>query len=225
MITEGVVALIWATVSMYFFYYGGWRECVSPEAAQQFIAQFDGGKSLIQNFDAPTVVKIVCSSWLGVAGGILALLGVVAAPITSGDTALRSARLIIAEFIGLEQRSMRKRLYICVPLFALTVGILVWQMENPDGFNIIWQYFGWANQTLSVFTLWTLTVYLVQQKKPFVMTLVPALFMTVICSTFLLISPTALALSESLAYTGSVIILVIALVWFLGWYRSYQKKQ
>ena len=181
MITEGVVALIWATVSMYFFYYGGWRECVSPEVAQQFIAQFDGGKSLIQNFDAPTVVKIVCSSWLGVAGGILALLGVVAAPITSGDTALRSARLIIAEFIGLEQRSMRKRLYICVPLFALTVGILVWQMENPDGFNIIWQYFGWANQTLSVFTLWTLTVYLVQQKKPFVMTLVPALFMTVIC--------------------------------------------
>ena len=155
----------------------------------------------------------------------LALLGVVAAPITSGDTALRSARLIIAEFIGLEQRSMRKRLYICVPLFALTVGILVWQMENPDGFNIIWQYFGWANQTLSVFTLWTLTVYLVQQKKPFVMTLVPALFMTVICSTFLLISPTALALGESLAYAGSVIILVIALVWFLGWYRSYQKKQ
>mgnify|MGYP000677631409 CR=1 FL=1 len=225
MITEGVVALIWATVSMYFFYYGGWRECVSPEVAQQFIAQVDGGKSLIQNFDAPTVVKIVCSSWLGVAGGILALLGVVAAPITSGDTALRSARLIIAEFIGLEQRSMRKRLYICVPLFALTVGILVWQMENPDGFNIIWQYFGWANQTLSVFTLWTLTVYLVQQKKPFVMTLVPALFMTVICSTFLLISPTALALGESLAYTGSVIILVIALVWFLGWYRSYQKKQ
>ena len=98
-------------------------------------------------------------------------------------------------------------------------------MENPDGFNIIWQYFGWANQTLSVFTLWTLTVYLVQKKKPFVMTLVPALFMTVICSTFLLISPTALALSESVAYTGSVIILVIALVWFLGWYRSYQKKQ
>ncbi len=137
-----------------------WRECVSPEVAQQFIAQVDGGKSLIQNFDAPTVVKIVCSSWLGVAGGVLALLGVVAAPITSGDTALRSARLIIAEAIGLEQRAMRRRLYICVPLFAVTMGILVWQMENPDGFNVIWQYFGWANQTLAVFTLWTLTVYL-----------------------------------------------------------------
>ena len=223
MITEGAVALIWATVSMYFFYYGGWRECVSPEVAQEFIAQADGGKSLLQNFTAPQVVKLVCSSWLGVAGGILALLGVVAAPITSGDTALRSARLIIAEFIGLEQRSMRKRLYVCIPLFAATVGILVWQMENPDGFNIIWQYFGWANQTLSVFTLWTITVYLVQQKKPFIITLVPALFMTVVCSTFLLISPQALGLDGTLGYSGSVIILVVALVWFFSWFKKRNK--
>ena len=156
-------------------------------------------------------------------GGILALLGVVAAPITSGDTALRSARLIIAEFIGLEQRSMRKRLYVCVPLFIVTIAILVWQMENPDGFNIIWQYFGWANQTLSVFTLWTLTVYLVQQKKPYVMTLIPAVFMTVVCSTFLFISPTAFALSGVVGYTGSVIVLVLSLVWFFAWYRKYQK--
>lgn len=223
MITEGIVALIWATVSMYFFYYGGWRECVTPEMAQEFIAQADGGKSLLQNFTAPQVVKLVCSSWLGVAGGILALLGVVAAPITSGDTALRSARLIIAEFIGLEQRSMRKRLYVCIPLFAATVGILVWQMENPDGFNIIWQYFGWANQTLSVFTLWTITVYLVQQKKPFIITLVPALFMTVVCSTFLLISPQALGLDGTLGYSGSVIILVVALVWFFSWFKKRNK--
>ena len=223
MITEGAVALIWATVSMYFFYYGGWRECVTPEMAQEFIAQADGGKSLLQNFTAPQLVKLVCSSWLGVAGGILALLGVVAAPITSGDTALRSARLIIAEFIGLEQRSMRKRLYVCIPLFAATVGILVWQMENPDGFNIIWQYFGWANQTLSVFTLWTITVYLVQQKKPFIITLVPALFMTVVCSTFLLISPQALGLDGTLGYSGSVIILVVALVWFFSWFKKRNK--
>ena len=223
MITEGVVALIWATVSMYFFYYGGWRECVAPEVAQEFIAQADGGKSLLQNFTAPQVVKLVCSSWLGVAGGILALLGVVAAPITSGDTALRSARLIIAEFIGLEQRSMRKRLYVCIPLFAATVGILVWQMENPDGFNIIWQYFGWANQTLSVFTLWTITVYLVQQKKPFIITLVPALFMTVVCSTFLLVSPQALGLGGTLGYSGSIIILVVALVWFFSWFKKRKK--
>ena len=223
MITEGVVALIWATVSMYFFYYGGWRECASPEVIEKFMAQADGGKSLLQNFTAPQVVKIVCSSWLGVAGGILALLGVVAAPITSGDTALRSARLIIAEFIGLEQRSLRKRLYVCVPLFAATVGILVWQMENPDGFNIIWQYFGWANQTLSVFTLWTITVYLVQNKKPFIISLVPAVFMTVVCSTFLLVSKTAFGLQETIAYSGSAIVLVVALVWFFSWYLKYQR--
>ena len=225
MITEGIVALIWATVSMYFFYYGGWRECVSPEVAQQFVCQVPDGKNLLQYFPAPTVVKIVCSSWLGVAGGVLALLGVVAAPITSGDTALRSARLIIAEAIGVEQRTMRKRLYICIPLFAVTVAILLWQIENKDGFNIIWQYFGWANQTLSVFTLWTLTVYMVQQKKPFVITLVPALFMTVVCSTFLLVSNQALGLQPTIAYTGSVVILVVALVWFFAWYKKNMRMK
>ena len=84
-------------------------------------------------------------------------------------------------------------------------------------------YFGWANQTLSVFTLWTLTVYLVQQKKPFVITLVPAVFMTVVCSTFLLVSPQALGLNGTLGYSGSIIVLVVALVWFFAWYRKYQK--
>lgn len=157
------------------------------------------------------------------AGGVLALLGVVAAPITSGDTAFRSARLIIAEAIGLEQHSMHRRLYICIPMFVAASLLLVWQMNNPDGFNVIWQYFGWANQTLSVFTLWTLTVYLVQRQKPFIVTLVPALFMTVVCSTFLLISKQAFGLQSTVAYTGSIIILVLALVWFFAWYTKYQR--
>ena len=224
MITEGIVALIWATISIYFFYYGGWREVVGTDVVNSFVGQAAGGKTLVQYFDPPTVVKMICSSWLGVAGGVLALLGVVAAPITSGDTAFRSARLIIAEFIGLEQRTMHKRLYICVPMFVLAILMLVWQMANPDGFNIIWQYFGWANQTLSVFTLWTLTVYMVQKHKPFVITLVPALFMTVVCSTFLLVSKQALGLREGVAYMGSVIVLVVALVWFFSWYCKWQRK-
>ena len=224
MITEGIVALIWATVSMYFFYYGGWREVVSSEVVQQFIAQSADGQTLIQYYDAPTVVKLVCSSWLGVAGGVLALLGVVAAPITSGDTAFRSARLIIAEALGMEQRTMHRRLFICIPMFVIAILLLVWQMGNPDGFNVIWQYFGWANQTLSVFTLWTLTVYLVQKQKPFFVTLLPALFMTVVCSTFLLVSKQALGLQSVVAYTGSVIILVLALVWFFAWYTKYQRN-
>jgi len=223
MITEGIVALIWATISIYFFYYGGWKEVVGADVVNEFVGQAAGGKTLVQFFDPPTVVKVVCSCWLGIAGGILALLGVVAAPITSGDTAFRSARLIIAEFIGLEQRSMHKRLYICIPMFVLAILMLVWQMANPDGFNIIWQYFGWANQTLSVFTLWTLTVYMVQKHKPFIITLIPALFMTVVCSTFLLVSKQAFGLQEGIAYTGSIIVLIVALVWFFSWYYEWQR--
>ncbi len=224
MITEGVVALIWATVSSYFFFSDGWKDVVPPDVMQNFMVQSHGEapKTLIQFFDAPTVVKYVCSGWLGLFGGILALLGVVAAPITSGDTAFRSARLIIAEFLHLEQKTIRRRLYICVPMFSASVMLLVWQMENPDGFNVIWQYFGWANQTLSVFTLWTLTVYLVQKKKPFVITLIPALFMTVICGTFLFVSKQAIGLSENVGYGVAGAIVVAALVWFFAWMRKYK---
>src|SRR5574344_505419 len=224
MITEGLVALIWATVSMYFFYYGGWKEVVGAEGVQKFMAQYGTpeGKSLVQYFSAPQVVKLVCDNWLGVFGGVLALLGVVAAPITSGDTAFRSARLIIAEFLHIEQKSIRRRLYVCIPMFAVSILLLIWQIANPDGFNAIWQYFGWANQTMSVFTLWTLTVYLAQQKKPFIITLIPALFMTVVCAVFLLVSPVAFGLSETLSYGIGGCLLIIALVWFFGWYRKYK---
>lgn len=224
MITEGLVALIWATVSMYFFYYGGWREVVSPETADAFVAQADGGKTLLQFFDAPTVVKEVCHGWLGIAGGILALLGVVAAPITSGDTAFRSARLIVAEFVGYEQHSIRRRLHICIPMFAAAILLMLWQINNPDGFNVIWQYFGWGNQTLAVFTLWTITVYLAENKKPFWVTLIPALFMTVVCSTFLLISKQAFGLSSVVSYTGSVIVLLVAVAWFFIWWRKNRQN-
>ena len=222
MITEGVIALIWAAVSMYFFYYGGWKEILPTDQVQAFLAQWSGGtgKSLIQYFDAPTVVKEVCSGWLGIFGGILALLGVVAAPVTSGDTALRSARLIVADFLGMEQHSVKRRLYISVPLFAVVTVFLLWQISNPNGFNIIWQYFGWANQTLSVFTLWTLTVYLAQRNKPFVITLIPALFMTVVCSTFLFVSPQAFGLNVTIGYGLGAAVLVTALVWFCCWHRK-----
>lgn len=224
MITEGFVALIWATVSMYFFYYGGWREIVGENEANAIVAAYNaGGDTLIQHFSAPQVVKMVCDNWLGFFGGILALLGVVAAPITSGDTALRSARLIIADFIHLEQRSMSKRFYICVPMFAAVVALLVWQMANPNGFNVIWQYFGWANQTLSVFTLWTITVYFCQKEKPFVISLVPALFMTTVCSTFIFVSPQALELGPT-GYALGGLVLVVACVWFFAWYRKAMRR-
>jgi len=213
MITEGVVALIWATVSSYFFY-------GEPSPGYQLI---EAAKHSGFYTSAPAVVNIICNDWLGVAGGILALLGVVAAPITSGDTAFRSARLIIAESIGLKQRSLFRRLVICVPLFLSSIALLLWQIENPDGFNIIWQYFGWSNQALSVFTLWMLTVYLVREGKPFVITLIPALFMTTVCSTFLFVSKQALGLNE-VGYALGGATLIVAMVWFFAWYGRYTKK-
>ena len=213
MITEGVVALIWATVASWFFY-------GDPTPGYELIAGAHKGFYT----SAPAVVNLVCNDWLGVVGAILAMLGVVAAPITSGDTAFRSARLIVAEWLKLNQRPVMNRFYICIPMFGISVAMLIWQIENPDGFNTIWQYFGFSNQALSVFTLWTLTVYLVQEKKPFIITLIPALFMTTVCSTFLFISKQAFHLPASVSYPMGGACFVVALVWFCLWYRKYQNN-
>ena len=168
------------------------------------------------------MVNLVCNDWLGVAGAILAMLGVVAAPITSGDTAFRSARLIVAEGLKMNQRPIVKRLMICIPLFAVSIGMLVWQIENPDGFNTIWQYFGWSNQALSVFTLWTLTVYMVRERKCFWLTLIPALFMTTVCSTYFFVSKQMLQLGDIGYWCGGVC-LVLAIIWFAVWYHKEMK--
>lgn len=213
MITEGVVALIWATVSAYFFY-------GDPAPGYEVIKAATAGFST----SAPAVVDIMCKEWLGVVGGVLALLGVVAAPITSGDTAFRSARLIIADFIRLEQHSIRNRLFICVPLFISAIILLFWQVNNPNGFNIIWQYFGWSNQALSVFTLWTLTVYLYQNNKPYWISLIPALFMLTVCSTFLFVSNQAFGLSTTVGYSLGLLCMLIAVAWFFTWKRRYDAK-
>ena len=210
MITEGIVALIWATVASYFFY-------AEPQPGYQLITEFSNNGF---STSAPKVVNIICNDWLGVAGGILAMLGVVAAPITSGDTALRSARLIIADFIRIEQRSIKRRLLISVPLFLCCIALLLWQVENPDGFNVIWQYFGWSNQTLSVFTLWAITVYLLQNGKPYYFTLIPALFMTTVCATFLFVSKQAFGMPERVGYLLGAVVLIVA----IGWFHIYESK-
>ena len=214
MITEGIVALIWASVASWFFY-------GNPAPGYELIQNATAGF----HTSAPAVVNLVCNEWLGVVGAILAMLGVVAAPITSGDTALRSARLIVAEWLKLDQRPIPKRLMICVPLFACSIALLIWQIGNPDGFNTIWQYFGWSNQALSVFTLWTITVYLVRQKKAFWITLIPALFMTTVCTTYIFISKQMLHLPESVGYPLGFACLVVAYIWFAVWYRKEKNKQ
>ena len=212
MITEGLVALIWATVAMYFFYN-------DPTPGYQEMA---GGQDVISK--APGIVNLICENWLGVFGSILAILGVVAAPITSGDTALRSARLIIADFIYLEQKSIRKRLYVCIPLFSAVIALLIWQMANPEGFDVIWSWFGWSNQTLSVFTLWAITVYLARAHKNYLITLIPALFMTVVCVTYLF-AEQIFSLDMIYASVIACVTGVLAFGWFLIWYSKFNKSQ
>lgn len=214
MITEGLVALVWATVAMWFFY-------GSPAPGYELIA---GAHATGYNTSAPSVVDLVCRNWLGVAGSILALLGVVAAPITSGDTALRSARLIVAQMVNLDQRPIRNRFIICIPIFAASFLLLLWQINNPNGFNFIWQYFGWANQTLSVFTLWMLTVYLATNRKPYIITLIPALFMTTVCATFIFVSPQAMHLPAVVGYPLGIVCCLVAAVWFGIWMKNKRNK-
>ncbi len=212
MITEGIVALIWATVSAWFFY-------GNPAPGYELIEAATAGF----HTSAPAVVNLVCNDWLGVVGAVLAMLGVVAAPITSGDTAFRSARLIVADWLKLNQRPIAKRLVICIPMFFVSIAMLVWQIQNPDGFNTIWQYFGWSNQALSVFTLWTLTVYLVREQKCFWLTLIPALFMTAVCSTWFFVSKQALNIGDT-GYVFGILCLVVAIIWFGFWYNREKNK-
>ena len=199
MITEGLVALVWAAVSSYFFFDGGAAEVGSDLSAA-----------------APTVVTKVSNAWLGVFGGILAILGVVAAPITTGDTALRSARLTLAEALRLDQKPLGNRLKICIPLFAVVCLLIWYNIADENGFNTIWRYFGWANQTLSIFTLWAITVYLAKNKGKlwYMIAEIPAIFMTVVCLTYIFTQKIGFGLPLGIGLGISLIIVVILNVVF-----------
>ena len=208
MVAEGIVALIWAAAATYFFQENGIVDQLTGKA-----------------FSGAAVATRISNEWLGTFGGILAILGIVAAPITSGDTALRSARLIAADFLHIEQRSIVKRLLICIPLFLLTIGVLVYSLSDAEGFKIIWRYFAWCNQTLSVFTLWAISVYLVREKKNYYITLLPALLMTLVCSTYICIAPEGLSLPQPVAYGIGGACVLIAVVWFMTWFKKETQKR
>lgn len=197
MVAEGIVALIWAAAAASFF--------GSIEGLQQFVAD------LAPSANKPAVVvDLISKNWLGTFGGILALLGVIAAPLTSGDTALRSARLIAADFLHFDQKPIKKRLLLSIPIFILTFLIL--QMN----FDVLWRYFAWSNQTLAVFTLWAITVYLAKQHKMYWISLVPALFMTAVSVSYILIAPEGFHLSSTIAYSAGIAtsLTVFILFWF-----------
>ena len=203
MVAEGIVALIWAAAATYFFQENG------------IIDQLTG-----RAYSGAAVATSISKEWLGAVGGVLAILGIVAAPITSGDTALRSARLIAADFFQIDQKPVSKRLLISIPLFLITFGVLMYSLKDAEGFKIIWRYFAWCNQTLSVFTLWAITVYLVGRRKNFYIALLPALLMTLVCSTYICIAPEGLSLSHNLSYLIGGLCTLVAVFCFIRWYRK-----
>lgn len=171
MVAEGIVALIWAAAAIAFT--GGYQELTNYMATE--------GNS------AGTLVSEISLNWLGTIGGVLAIIGVVVAPITTGDTALRSARLISADILNFDQKPIPKRLAIALPL-SLVTAVITYFAASPQQFEIVWRYFAWFNQTLSVFTLWACTVYLRRNGKLYLITLIPAMFMTAICVSFMLVA-------------------------------------
>jgi carbon starvation protein CstA len=203
MVAEGAVALIWAAAASSFF--------GSIEGLHKYVA----GLPATAN-KAAEIVRLISSHWLGITGGLLAILGVVAAPITSGDTALRSARLIAADFLRLDQKPVSKRLLISIPLFILTFLIL--RMD----FDVLWRYFAWCNQTLAVFTLWTVTVYLRRRGKCYPVALIPALFMTAVSSTYLFAAqkPEGIGLPYHISLSIGAIVTIALLVIFLRWKKN-----
>ena len=203
MVAEGIVALIWAAAATCFFQENGIIDTITGKA-----------------FSGAAVATRISNEWLGTFGGILAILGIVAAPITSGDTALRSARLIAADFLHFDQRPIGKRLMISIPIFLVTIGVLIYSLGDAEGFKIIWRYFAWCNQTLAVITLWAITVYLVKEKKNFYISFLPALMMTMVCSSYICIAPEGLSLPQNISYVIGGICTLSALIWFIAWYKK-----
>lgn len=199
MITEGIVALIWAAVAMAFF--GG------VEKLGETMAQ-DG-------HNAAWVVNIVCNTMLGKVGGILAVFGVVAAPITSGDTCFRSARLTIADSYNINQSKLLKRLLVTIPIFAIAI------LLTTINFATIWRYFGWSNQVLATVVLWAAAVYMLVEGKKTLFVLIPPMFMTVVVTTYILVAPEGFQLPYMPSLSTGIVVALILGAWFL----VFKKKQ
>ena len=162
MILEGVIAMIWAAATMAHF------NVVGVETAVK----------------APVIVTQTSVGYMGWIGGILAVFGVVACPITSGDTAFRSARLTIADVFKFDQKPIRNRLAVAIPIFAVGILLVLFAISSADNFNVIWRYFSWSNQTLATIALWAVSAYLAKTGKLYWFTLLPAAFMTVVVTSY-----------------------------------------
>lgn len=198
MIAEAVIALVWAAAGTAFY---------------------DDSGALLQaltDFGQSAVVYDISKGVLGSLGGILAIVGVIACPITSGDTAFRSARLILAEWSGLRQDKLRNRLVLTLPLLALSAVLT--QMD----FNVLWRYFSWSNQTLAMIALWCAAVYFIQNGKPlrFLLPGIPATFMTAVSVTYILMAQEGLSLPSVIAYPIGIAAALAAFLWCCVYARN-----
>ncbi len=202
MIAESIIALIWAAIAMAFW--GG------AEGLNNAIAEYGGS--------AARMVNVLSVETLGGFVAPLVIIGVVACAITSGDTAFRSARLIAADMLGIPQSKLMHRIYVSIPLF---IGGLLIIFALP--FQAIWSYFAWMNQTLATITLWCITCYLAKHRKPIVIGLLPALFMTYVCASYIFVSPMMAGLSNRpLAYAlGGVLTALVG----AAMYMKIKRKQ
>ena len=173
------------------------------------------------------IVGIIANTWFTPVIATITILGVISAAVTSGDTAMRSARLIFADFLHFDQKPIKNRLIIAVPMFAVTAAILVYSIADAKGFQVIWRYFAWANQLLATVTLWAITVYLAKNKGKlwYLITLLPALFMTMVTGCFLFVAKAAdgglgSMLPRSVGYGIGAAITLIGLIAFLVWMRK-----
>ena len=202
MVAEGVIALVWAAVAMAFF--GG------TEGLANGLAEL-GGQS--------GVVTHISKSLLGSVGAILAILGVVACPITSGDTAFRSARLTIADSFNIKQDGLMRRFLIAIPLFVIC--IVLTQID----FNIIWRYFAWSNQALATIFLWSGAVFLLKNKKNHWIATLPATFMSYICISYILQAPEGFKLAASISDITGLIGAALLFILFMTKANKERKAQ
>ncbi len=206
MIGESVIALVWAASGGAF--YGATQVLNDALKAGPSNVVYDISKGVLSSF-----------------GGILAIVGVIVCPITSGDTAFRSARLILAESFLLEQKHIRNRLVITIPLLV-TGGLLTWYaVTNRNGFQTVWRYFSWSNQTLAMISLWVATAYLLRKGKTrygSLITALPAAFMSAVSMTYILMAGEGFRLSPAISYpTGAVF--ALALLGMYGWMLHKQR--
>ena len=192
MVAEGVIALIWAAAGCAF--YG------STGGLQTAIAELGG--------QGPVVFDIT-SKLLGPFGSVIAMIGVIACPISSGDTAFRSARLVISDWFKIDQQSIKKRLLLTVPV--LGVGAVLTQMDV----QMIWRYFSWSNQTLAMFALWAGSVYLYKNKKNPWVAAVPATFMSAVSLTYILMAKEGFKLGSGISYPAGIIFAILCLGLFI----------